>query len=253
MFTRAIVRRPGKSMVNGLTSSYSGVPDYKKAIIQHDAYIEALKKCGLEIQILEPDEQYPDSTFIEDAALLTKKCAIITNPGAESRKGETLSIKETLKDYYSHIEKIIEPGTVEGGDIMMVEDHFYIGISERTNEHGAQQVISFLEKHGMSGSMVELKTVLHLKTGISYIENNNLVASGEFLSKPEFQKFNLLKIEDDESYAANCIWINDTVIMPQGFPKAMNTIKSAGYAIIELDMSEFRKLDGGLSCLSLRF
>ncbi len=135
----------------------------------------------------------------------------------------------------------------------MVDDHFYIGISERTNESGAQQVITFLEKYDMSGSMVELENVLHLKTGVSYLENNNLVVSGEFLSRQEFQKFNLLKIDDDESYAANCIWVNDRVLMPEGYPKARKTIKNAGYSVIEIDLSEFRKLDGGLSCLSLRF
>ncbi len=253
MFTKAIVRTPGKSMTDGLTTACLGIPNYEQALFQYSKYIGALKECGLEILVLDPDEKLPDSTFIEDVALLTKSCAIITNPGAPSRQKEISTIKTVLRNYYSNIENVREPGTVEAGDIMMVDDHFYIGISERTNESGAQQVITFLEKYDMSGSMVELENVLHLKTGVSYLENNNLVVSGEFLSRQEFQKFNLLKIDDDESYAANCIWVNDRVLMPEGYPKARKTIKNAGYSVIEIDLSEFRKLDGGLSCLSLRF
>ena len=136
---------------------------------------------------------------------------------------------------------------------MMVGSHFYIGLSKRTNESGAQQVIEFLNKYGMSGSVISLEKVFHLKTGVAYLEHNNIIASGELLTEQEFQKFNILKIDKDESYAANCIWVNDRVIMPKGYPKARETIENAGYTIIEVNVSEFRKLDGGLSCLSLRF
>lgn len=253
MFRRAIVRTPGRSMVNGLTSAELGPPIYEKALIQHVEYIEALKECGLDVLVLSADERYPDSTFVEDVALLTGECAIITNPGAESRRGETTEIKEILKDYYINIVEVQEPGRVEGGDIMMVGNHFFIGLSERTNENGAQQVIKYLEKYGMSGSLVSLEKVLHLKTGVVYLEHNNLLACGEFLLKDEFQKFNILEIDEDESYAANCIWVNDRVLIPKGYPKARQTIENAGYSIKEIDVSEFRKLDGGLSCLSLRF
>ena len=253
MFTKAIVRTPGKSMLNGISTAGQGLPDHELALRQHTAYIEALKECGLEVTILPADETFPDSTFVEDVALLTPACAIITNPGADTRRGEIASMKKVLQDFYANIEEVQEPGRVEAGDIMMVGSHFYIGLSERTNEEGAQQVIGFLEKHGMSGSVVTLEEVLHLKTGIAYLENNNLLASGEFLTKSEFQKFNLLEIAASESYAANCIWVNGTVIMPAGYPKARKVIAGAGYPIIEVDVSEFRKLDGGLSCLSLRF
>lgn len=253
MFTRAIVRTPGKSMINGLTTAGLGLPNYERALIQHADYIEALKECGLEVLTLRKDEQYPDSTFIEDVALLAKDCAIIMNPGAPSRRGEIAEIREVLRDYYVNIEEIREPGTVEAGDIMMVGSHFYIGLSERTNESGAQQVIDCLEKNGMSGSTIRLEEVLHLKTGVAYLEQNDLVACGEFISKKEFQKFNILEIDEDESYAANCIWVNGRVLIPRGYPKARETIARAGYSIMEVDVSEFRKLDGGLSCLSLRF
>ena len=253
MFKKAIVRTPGKSLIKGISSAGLGIPDYELALTQHADYIEALKECGVEVTVLDADEEYPDSTFVEDVALLTKKCAIITNPGAETRRGEIVAMKKVLEDFYENIEEIHEPGHVEAGDIMMVGDHFYIGLSERTNQSGVNQMIGYLEKYGMSGSVVTLEEVLHLKTGIAYLENNNLLACGELLTKGEFQKFNTLEIAQDESYAANCIWVNGTVLMPKGYPKARATIEGAGYKIKEVDVSEFRKLDGGLSCLSLRF
>ena len=240
-------------MVEGITSAGLGVPDYECALRQHEAYIMALQECGLEVIVLPEDERYPDSTFVEDVALLTKDCAIITNPGAPSRRGETADIKSVLRDFYSTIEEVRDPGTVEAGDIMVVGSHFYIGISERTNRSGAHQVIKYLEKYGMSGSVIEFEKVLHLKTGVAYLEHNNLVASGEFVTHREFQGFNILEISRDESYAANCIWVNNHVLVPEGYPRAKETIEKAGYVTREVDVSEFRKLDGGLSCLSLRF
>lgn len=253
MFTKAILRKPCMNMVDGLRSDDLGVPDYELALHQHAKYNEALQECGLDTIVLDPDENYPDSVFIEDVALLTPACAIITRPGAESRRGETHSMRHLLSKYYTSIYEIAEPGTVEAGDIMMAGKHFYIGLSGRTNLDGAMQVISYLRENGMTGSTIKLERVLHLKTGLSYIENNNLVASGEFLLKNDFKNFNMIEINDDESYAANCIWVNGTVIIPEGYPGAMQKIESAAYNIITLDMSEFRKLDGGLSCLSLRF
>ncbi|MCB0650171.1 MAG: hypothetical protein KDC85_02775 [Saprospiraceae bacterium] len=253
MFKRAIVRTPGKSLVNGLTEANLGIPDYQRALSQHAAYIKALEACGLEVSVLEADENFPDSTFVEDVALLTPHCAIITRPGAPSRRGETDGISKLLEHFYDNIEIIEAPGTVEAGDIMMVGSHFYIGLSGRTNEAGARQVISILEKYGMRESVVSLEEVLHLKTGVTYLENNNLLATGEFLAKAVFQPFHILEIEPDEAYAANAIWVNGTVIVPEGYPKARKMIEHAGYPVLALDMSEFQKLDGGLSCLSLRF
>lgn len=253
MFTKAIVRTPSKSMVKGLTTADLGLPNYDLALKQHQDYIEALTRCSLQVTVLPADENYPDSTFIEDTALLTKKCAIISNPGAPTRKGEIREMYQILKHHYSEITKIEDPGTVEPGDIMMVGDHFYIGLSERTNEDGAAQIITLLNKFGYSGSVVLLKEMLHLKTGVAYLENNNLLAFGEFLEEEEFKSFNIIEIDEDESYAANCIWVNNNVLVPKGFPKTSDKIVGAGYSIIEVDVSEFRKLDGGLSCLSLRF
>ena len=253
MFTDAIVRTPCKNIIKGITTSNEGEPDYIKAINQHKLYIIALKYCGLEVTVLPEKENYPDSTFVEDVALLTPTCAIITHPGAPSRQKETKSMKSVLVDFYDTVNLIKSPGTVDAGDIMMVGSHYYIGLSKRTNTAGANQVIKVLEKCDMTGSTVKMNDMLHLKSGVSYLENNNLVVTGEFINKPEFKKFNLIKIDDDESYAANCVWINNYVLVAKGYPKTKKLIEKVGYETIELGMSEFKKLDGGLSCLSLRF
>ena len=253
MFSNAIVRIPGYSLVNGLTTSSLGLPDYEKALRQHQSYVNALKACGLNVVVMPADEEFPDATFVEDAALLTPHCAIIMNPGAVSRKGEIIKVRAIVSQFFSAIEEIKAPGNVEAGDIMMVGDHYYIGISERTNRAGAEQVIKILNDYGMSGSTIELERVLHLKTGLAYLENNNLVACGEFVNKTEFNSFNKIVVSEKESYAANCIWINDTVLVPAGYPETTRQISASGYAIVEIEMTEFQKLDGGLSCLSLRF
>ena len=162
-------------------------------------------------------------------------------------------MKKVLVSFYKNIEEIKEPGTVEAGDVMVVADHHYIGLSGRTNLDGANQLTRILSKYGLTGSTISLEKMLHLKSGVSYLGNNNLLVAGELKNKLEFEKFNLILVEDDESYAANSLWINDIVLVPKGFLKTRMKIEQLGYKTIEVDVSEFRKLDGGLSCLSLRF
>ena len=252
-FTRAIVRTPGQSMVDGLSSAGLGKPDYEKALAQHAAYIDALKLCGLQVTILPPDNAYPDSTFVEDTALLTPVCAVIMRPGAPSRRGETDAIETALRPFYSNIERIIFPGTADAGDIMMVGNHFYIGLSQRTNREGAEQIIRILNKYDLTGSTVTLKNSLHLKSGTAYLENEFMVLAGEFIGRPEFAEYKVIPVHETEIYAANCLWLNGTVLIAAGYNKIKKAAESCGYKTIVLDMSEFRKLDGGLSCLSLRF
>jgi dimethylargininase len=252
-FTNAIVKTPATTIAKGITSVDLGRPIYDKAIQQHQNYVTALKQIGLNVTILNSDDRYPDSCFIEDVALCTPQCVIITQPGAESRKGEIDGLAEHLSSFYKTIETIESPGTVEAGDIMMVGDRFYIGLSDRTNENGAIQMKTILKKYNLDTVFVEMKEMLHLKTGLSYLEHNNLLVSGEFKKSKLFDSFNKIEIEDDEAYAANCIWVNDHILIPSGFPNTFNKMKSLGYTMIEIDMSEFQKIDGGLSCLSLRF
>lgn len=256
MFKNVIVKKPCKALVEGITSAPElGKPNYELALKQHDAYISALKECGVKVTVLEADENFPDSCFVEDTAVLTSKCAIISNPGANTRTKEVETMIPVIKSFYNEdqIDYIKSPGTLEGGDIMMVGNHFYIGLSNRTNQEGAEQLISILEKYGHTGSIVTLEKVLHLKTGINYIENNIMLVSGEFIEKPDFKTFEKIIIPEEEAYGANCIWVNNKVIIPSGYPTVKKGIMEKGYEIIEVDTSEYRKIDGGLSCLSLRF
>lgn len=253
MFSNAIVRSPSRSITEGLSTAGLGKPDYFRAFEQHTKYTETLWQAGLNLKILSPSESFPDSVFIEDIALCTPPCAIITRPGAESRRGETTGIKQILEEYYTSIEEIVFPGTLEAGDVMMAGDHFFIGISNRTNNEGADQLIAILGKYMMTGSKVPLKNMLHLKSGASYLDKNIMLVAGEFKAEPQFRKFNIIEVDDDEIYAANSLWINGKVIVAAGFPKTREKIEKAGFETLTLDVSEFRKVDGGLSCLSLRF
>jgi len=253
MFTKAIVRLPASSIRDGITSADLGKPDYTLALKQHSYYTETLKKLGLAVEVLPPDELFPDSTFIEDVALCTKALAVITNPGAGSRNGETAIMKQVLSAYFNTIEKIISPGTVEAGDIMMADDQFFIGVSGRTNNEGADQMIQILKNHGFSGSKVILNKMLHLKSGVSYLENNIMLVCGEFIDNMAFKEYDRIVVDEDESYAANSLWINGKVLVPEGFSGTREKIEKAGFDTIPVDVSEFQKVDGGLSCLSLRF
>ena len=240
-------------MVDGLTTAHLGKPEYEKALRQHGRYVQVLKELGLEVVVLPPDGKFPDSTFVEDTALLTPRGVVITRPGAPSRRGETAAIRKTLTAYFENIREINAPGTVDAGDILQVESHYYIGLSERTNQSGAQQMIRILDEWGYSASTIPLKNMLHLKSGVAYLSNNFLVVAGELLGRPEFDHFEQIKIIADESYAANCLSINGTILMPAGFPVTRTALQKTGQPVIEVELSEFRKIDGGLSCLSLRF
>lgn len=252
-FTNAIVRTPGRSIVNGVTTANLGKPDYRKALQQHERYVEALRVCGLAVTIMPPLEEYPDSTFVEDCVVLTERCAVIGNLGVDSRKGEEASIEKIVGEFCSNIVRIRDPATLEGGDVLRAGDHFYVGITQRTNEEGARQLILILEDFGYTGSALSVTKVLHLKAGVAYLGANDLVSAGEFAGNPAFADFNNITIDEDEGYAANCVRVNEHVIIPAGFRQAKKAITDAGYSVIDVDVSEFRKIDGGISCLSLRY
>jgi len=253
MFKHAMVRKPGRSIINGLTSSSLGIPLYEKAVEQHREYVAVLASCGVKIKSMEADEDFPDGCFVEDTAVVTEKMAVITNPGAPSRSGETVAVKQALEEFYDVFEYIKAPGTLEGGDILRVENHFYIGLSARTNAAGADQFLKIINMYGFSGEIVTLKKMLHLKTGVNYIGNNFMLVAGEFIDSTVFSGFKKIAVDEDEIYAANCLWVNDDVIMPAGFPKTKIKLEQSGFTIKEVRLGEFEKIDGGLSCLSLRF
>lgn len=253
MFKNTIVKTPGESYINGLTTSDLGTPNYEKALEQHAAYIEALKKCNVEVHVMPKNADFPDSTFVEDTAVLTPEFAVISNPGAASRNGETVEMEPAIKSYYEKLYYIKSPGHLDGGDVLQAEDHFYIGLSERTNLEGAEQLKAILESENYKATIIQLEKFFHLKTGISYLGNQTMVLAGEFINHPDFASYKKIVVPAEEEYSANCIRVNDYVIIPAGYPQTKALINEAGYETIELEMSEFRKLDGGLSCLSLRF
>lgn len=253
MYTKCIVREPCAEMIGGLTTVGLGVPDFPLAREQHKAYVNALEQCGCEVLTLPAEPRYPDSVFVEDPALLIGKAAILARPGAVSRRGEVSGMKQILGEHFPVLEEILSPGTLDAGDVLELEDHYYIGLSERTNMEGARQLISILEKYGKSGSTIRMKEFLHLKSGVAWLGNNTLLLAGELKQCDEFQKFVRIEVDEDEEYAANSIMINARVIMPSGFPKTLENLKSSGFKVLPVDTSEFRKLDGGISCLSLRF
>ena len=256
MFTRAIVRIPGSNFAEGLTTVDLGRPRFDDVLDQHSRYCDALRDCGLELTVLEPDLRHPDSTFVEDAAILTPHAAILTRPGASSREGEVAAIRPVVQGFYARRFTIEPPGTVDGGDICEAEDHFFIGLSLRTNEEGARQLAAHLGALGYTASTVDIRsmsTILHLKSGISYIADNTLVVMDEMAANPQLARFNQIRVSAAESYAANCVRANDRVLTAQGFPRLRGELIARGFSPLVLNMSEFQKMDGGLSCLSLRF
>jgi dimethylargininase len=256
-FTRAIVRLPGSTFAHGLTSSGAlGAPDIAKALEQHAEYCQALRDCGLTVLVLPADEHHPDSTFVEDTAVIADRVAIITRPGAPSRAGEVSSEAAALHGFRPRLVRVEAPGTVDGGDICEVEGHFLIGLSDRTNDDGARQLQNILVRQGYSASTVDIRgqgSLLHLKSGISYLGEQRFVVAPGFPRTSATAGYELVEVAHEEAYAANCIRVNDSVLIASGFPKLESTVAGLGYRVRTLDTSEFRKMDGGLSCLSLRF
>ena len=252
MFTKAIVKSVPKTIARGITSAKLGEPDYEKAREQHAGYVGALEACGLEVVVVGADDEYPDSVFVEDTAVVTDRCAILARPGAGSRRGEVRAVESALSGLFGDVERVVAPGTLDGGDVLQVDDRFYVGVTQRTNEEGARQFSEIVQRHGFDASFVSLRRFLHLKTGVSYLGDDDLLVAGELVESDAFAGFDRLRVLPREEYCANCIRVNDRVIFPAGYDETKASISARGYEVIELEMSEFRKLDGGLSCLSLR-
>ena len=257
-YHNAIVRSPSRNFAAGLTTSSLGPPIYQRAIEQYKAYCRALELCGLSVTRLEADERYPDSTFVEDTAVLVSlresQLAILTRPGASSRLGEVESIRNALTDFSPAA--IEAPGSLDGGDVCQAGNQFFIGISERTNDSGAQQLAEILSEVGHPSILVDIRKLsglLHLKSGMAYLNDHRLVVSKPLKELNFFSDYELIDVPLGEEYAANCVCINDQVLVAAGHPQFTRLLKDHGYQTIELEMSEFQKMDGGLSCLSLRF
>ena len=252
MFTHAITRLPGENFAQGLTTADLGEPNYPLILQQHRTYRQALLSLGLDVVVLPPEPTFPDAYFVEDPAIVTPKIAVITHPGAPSRMGEETSLAPFL-EYYRPLVRIQPPGTVDGGDVLMVGEHFFIGLSDRTNSEGAAQLAGFLAAAGHSSETVPVAAGLHLKSSVNYIGKNTLLMTNTIAEYQGFDRFEKIILDEGEEYAANTLWVNDSLLMPKGFPKTHAKLSQLGMPIIELEVSEVRKMDGGLTCMSLRF
>ena len=255
-FTRAIVRPPASSFADGLTTAVEGPPDLRLAAVQHRAYCEALAACGLRLVELPPDATHPDSCFVEDTAIVTARGAVLTRPGALSRQGEVPAIEPALREACGELARIEPPGTVDGGDVCEADGHFLVGVSARTSEDGALQLARILEGWGYRATLVDIRRergLLHLKSGISHLGEGLLVATPGAARHPALAGFDVVPTATGEDYAANCVAVNGRVLVAAGYPRLAATLAGRGLDVLPLEMSEFRKMDGGLSCLSLRF
>ena len=255
-FTRAIVRPPAQTFAAGITSSCLGPPDLTLALEQHKAYCRTLAGLGLDLVELPPDPAFPDSTFVEDTAIVTNRSAMLTRPGAPSRAGEVAALGGVLSRSFPDLGAIAPPGTLDGGDVCEAGQHFFIGISQRTNPAGSAQLSEWLARQGFSSSMIDIRTMpglLHLKTGLSWLGERRLLAIDEIAGHEALRGWEIVQTSEGEDYAANCIRINEALLVADGFPATSAQLSELGYDLIPLAMSEFRKMDGGLSCLSVRW
>lgn len=254
-FTRAIVCPPADTFADGVTMANLGPPDLALAREQHAAYCAALEAAGVHLITLPPDPHHPDSTFVEDTAVVTDRGAILTRPGAVTREGEIDAMRTALRAWYANLAEIRHPSTVDGGDVCQVGEHVFIGQSVRTNFGGAEELAGWLGRHDYTTSIIEVgrdPTLLHLKSGLAALGDNRLVAVPWLARHEALKGYEVVVVDEDEAYAANCVRVNDVVLMAAGFPKTAAAIERLGYQVVRLEMSEFRKMDGGVSCLSVR-
>lgn len=256
MTTHALLRLPGENLAAGLTQASEAAPDTELAYEQHRRYCVALADCGLSLTILPPDPRHPDGCFVEDTALITDRGAILTRPGAPSRRGEVDVVEAALKGLFPSIPRIMAPGTLDAGDVCEADGHFLIGLSARTNEAGAEALVALLADLGYRSDIVDIRNIrplLHLKTGIAPLGEGRLLATRDLPRVPALAAYEIVEVPDRERYAANALRVNDRVLVADGYPQTRAAIEALGFEVVALEMSEFRKLDGGLSCLSLRW
>ncbi|MBV8491171.1 MAG: N(G),N(G)-dimethylarginine dimethylaminohydrolase [Candidatus Eremiobacteraeota bacterium] len=251
-FTRAIVRPPGKSFASGITTGAGG-PSLELALEQHAEYCRALAECGLEVVALGADDEHPDATFVEDTAIIVEGQAILTRPGAPSRQEEVDAIRDALAPIFPTLAAIEAPGTVDGGDVCEGLGCVFIGLSQRTNAEGAAQLSAWLTQAGFFNKTIDISDteLLHLKSGMAHLGQGRYVLVDSLRNRLELEA--AITVDLEEAYAANCVRVNDSVLVASGYPSFERTLRDLGYTVVALDMSEFQKMDGGLSCLSLRF
>ncbi|MEO8608529.1 MAG: arginine deiminase family protein [Chloroflexota bacterium] len=252
-FNHAIVRTPLDNIGDGLTTQDLGVPDFELAMRQYNAYIETLQACGLEISCLPGDPTYPDGHFVEDAAIIYGNLVVITQPGAPERFGETQAIAEVLKD--KHPVYMTGDARLDGGDILFCADRVLIGLGKRTNKAGAEQLRAAIQEYDQSAKVdfVPFDGMLHLKSGLTELAPGVILLSPELHIDYTIDFAEAIVVPHAESYATNVLPINDAILVIDGYP-TVNELAATYYRqVYALQMSEFQKMDGSLTCLSLRY
>lgn len=252
-YGQAIARIPASTCAKGLTTSHLGAPDYDKTLKQFDDYIHTLLALGLTVTTLPDQAGFPDSHFVEDTAIIAPEFALITHPGAVSRRGEIHTIAPVIARHRVVMEFMSEKAHMDGGDVLMVDKQFFVGLSSRTNEAGLSELSKLAENYGYKVHAIEVSDGLHLKSIVNYVGKNTLLLNEEGIRHPAFKGFEHIVLTKEEEYAGNTLWINNNLITPKGYPDTLKKLQNLNLPITILDTSEFRKMDGGLTCLSLRF
>jgi dimethylargininase len=251
----AIVCPPAETFARGLTTGRRGSPDLARARAQHREYVRALERCGLSIVALEPDDAHPDSTFVEDTAVVVPGGVVLSRPGAPSRRGEVGAMRGALAALVPSLWAIEAPGTLDGGDVCEIESHYLIGLSERTNAAGARQLADLVAGCGGTSACVSLTEgdgLLHLKSGLAWLGDRSVAAVGALARHSALSDYDIVAVEPEEADGANAVRINDHLLVPSGCPRLEARLRGLGLSVIALEISEFQKMEGGLSCLSLR-
>jgi dimethylargininase len=224
----------------------------KLAKEQHTRYCEILEQLGLTPIIIEPDDRFPDCCFVEDPAIVIGDTAIISRMAVKSRIGEEIEVRNTLSKY-KKVYEIKPPGTIDGGDVLRVNEKIYVGLSQRTNQCAVQQVRTFLSGYGYQIIPIKIKHILHLKSACAYIGNNYIVMFPGHFDDSIFSEYDKIIIQEREACSANCVSVNGKVLVQKGYPHTKKSIEHEGFDTVEIEMSEFRKGGGSLTCLSIIF
>lgn len=251
--TQAFVRRPGKNFAEGISLAV-GIPDYEHAIIQHQNYIAALQQCGVDVSILKTDPLFPDGCFVSDMAVVTEQMAVLSNfPDQSPRQGEQQAAASVL-GAGRFLKYITAPGRLDAGDVLQVRDQFYIGLSDHTNYAGAEQLSAHLREFGYASTIIDLtqENIVRLKAAALYIGRDRLIIREELARHYAFLEYEKIIVPREQKGAANAVMVNGTLLMPAGYPDIADEVRACGVPVIEVDMSEFEKMNGGLACLSLR-
>jgi len=247
----AITRPPTDALARCELTHLERQPiDVVLALEQHRAYEEALAECGAHVVSLAPEPDMPDAVFVEDAAVVLDDVAVITRPGAVSRRAETESVAKALADYRP-IAHLTDPATLDGGDVLRVGDELFVGVSTRTNAEGIRQLGTIARRHGLETRPVPIRDCLHLKSACSHVGGGLLLVNPARVDVDLFAQFELLHVLPDELGAANTVLVGETVMIAESFPMTADLLARLGVDVVAVDLSELQKAEAGGSCMSL--